>query len=49
MKCLYCGEESEVLEYYEGVPIRVCKEKHRTGIYKEEIPFEDKWDWLTLY
>lgn len=32
MICLYCKKDAEHLEDYDGIPIGVCVDGHRTGL-----------------
>lgn len=31
MRCLYCDREATVQEEYQGIPLMVCDEGHRTS------------------
>ena len=34
-KCFYCDAEAHIEESYNGIPILVCSEGHRTGVVND--------------
>lgn len=39
MKCLQCSKEAKPVESYQGTPIRICEDGHRTG--KDTRPLKE--------
>ncbi len=44
MNCLQCGLKATPSEVYQNVQLYECKERHLTGIIKEETKDYGNWD-----